>query len=174
MVAYNIFLGQGITLGQGIGLGATPSGGGPAPGDITITYNEFVPGGGGPYSGGGMTSIEDGSGTGTGIIINSIHSGVAMAGLTAPNIAFVSANLPDSNPGPGGSGEIWTAHWSSGSTYSTTPVAIYYSSNGLFGAPTIVFWILDPADSMYHLGTAGTFNFPMTLTAGTTTTTFQA
>jgi hypothetical protein len=94
-----------------------------------------------------------------------------MVGLTAPNIAFLAANLPDSYPG--GSGEIWTAHWGAGSTYSTTPVAIYYSSSGPDGSPCIVFWVLDPADGTYHTGTAGTFNFPMSLTAGSITTSLQ-
>jgi len=171
MVAASFKFGPGITLTGGMTF--YPSGGGgPAPGDITITYNEFAFGGGGPVNG-VNGSLEDGTATGTGIIINSIHSGVLMIGLSAPNIAFVSANLPDSNPG--GSGEIWTAHWGSGSTYSTTPVAIYYSSNTFMGGdPGIVFWILDPADNTYHTGAAGTFNFPMTLTTGTTTTTFQA
>ena len=169
MVASSFKFGPGITLTGGMKLYPSGGGGGPAPGDITITYNEFAFGGGGPVNG----NLEDGTATGTGIIINSIHSGVLMIGLSAPNIAFVSSNLPDSNPG--GSGEIWTAHWGAGSTYSTTPVAIYYSSSTFsLYEPGIVFWILDPADSMYHLGTAGTFNFPMTLTAGTTTTSFQA
>ena len=153
------------TLGDGRGI--TIKGQGGLGGDITITYNEFVPGGGGPIPG----NFEDASGTGTGMIINSVHSGVLMAGLSDPNIAFAAANLPDSNPG--GSGEIWTAHWSAGSTYSTTPVAIYYSSSGPGGNPCIVFWVLDPADGTYHTGTAGTFNFPMALTAGTTTTSLQ-
>jgi hypothetical protein len=152
------------TLGSGRGI--TLKGQGGLSGDITITYNEFAPGGGGPVP----INFEDGSGTGTGIIINSILSGVLIAGLSAPNIVFLAANLPDS--GPGGSGEIWSAHWSPGSTYATTPVAIYYSSNGP-GGPCIVFWVLDPADGTYHTGTAGTFNFPMTLVAGTTTTTFM-
>jgi hypothetical protein len=157
---------KGLTIGKGITFGAGTGGGGPAPGDITITYNEFAPGGGGPAG----FSLEDGSGTGTGIIINSIRSGVLMAGLTAPNIAFVAANLPDTSPGS--SGEIWTAQWSAGSTYSTTPVAIYYSSSGPGNVPCISFWVLDPADGTYQTGTAGTFNFPMILTAGTTTTSF--
>jgi hypothetical protein len=152
------------TLGSGRGI--TVKGQGGLGGDITLTYNEFVPGGGGPTG----FNFEDGSGTGTGIVINSVRSGVLMGGLTAPNIAFVAANLPDS--GPGGSGEIWTAHWSAGSTYSTTPVAIYYSSTGPGGQPVIVFWVLDPSDGTYHTGTAGTFNFPMSLTAGTTPTSF--
>jgi hypothetical protein len=160
---------KGLTIGKGITFGAgTGGGGGPAPGDITITYNEFALGGGAPVNG----SLEDGSVTSTGIIINSYHSGVLMVGLSAPNLVFLSANLPNSNPG--GSGEIWTAHWSAGSTYSTTPVAIYYSSNAFGqGNPGIVYWILDPADNTYNTGTAGTFNFPMTLTAGTITTSLQ-
>jgi hypothetical protein len=157
----------GVTINAGVTLNGYAPSGGPAPGDITITYNEFNYPGGGPTG----VNLEDGSVTGTGIVINSIYSGVLMAGLTAPNLLFVSANLPDS--GPGGIGEIWTAHWSANSTYSTTPVAIYYTSSGYGGHPCITFWVLDPADSTYHTGTAGTFNFPMTLTAGTTPTSFE-
>lgn len=160
---------SGITLGSGITM--TPAGaggGGLPPGDITITYNEFASGGGGPT----LPDFEDGSPTSTGMILNSIRSGVVMKGLSAPNLAFISANLPDSNPG--GSGEIWTANWSAGSTYSTTPIAIYYANSGPFGgSPTIIYWVLDPADNTHNTGTAGTFNFPMTLTAGTTTTSLQ-
>jgi hypothetical protein len=166
---YNIRFGSGITIGHGVTAGAG-GGGGPAPGDITITFTEFDYPSGPPV----MGSLEDFTATvsGTGITINnSTKSGVAMRGLTSANLTFVAANLPDSTPG--GSGEIWTAHWSSGSTYSTTPVAIYYSTTGFGGVPSIVYWILDPADGTYNTGTAGTFNWPMTLTAGTTTTSFQ-
>lgn len=166
---YNIRFGSGITVGHGVTAGAG-GGGGPAPGDITVTFTEFAYPSGPPV----MGNLEDPAATvsGSGITINdSTKSGVAMSGLTAPNLAFVAANLPDS--GPGGSGEIWTAHWSAGSTYSSTPVAIYYSSGGGFSPyPTIVYWILDPADGTYNTGTAGTFNWPMTLTAGTTPTSF--
>jgi len=151
------------TLGSGRGI--TLKGQGGLSGDITVTYNEFSPGGGGPVP----FNFENGSGTGTGMTIYSIHSGVLMAGLSAPNIAFLAANLPDGYPG---NGEIWTAHWSPGSTYATTPVATYYTSNGPAG-PALIFYVLDPADNTYHTGTAGTFNFPMTLVAGTTTTTFM-
>jgi hypothetical protein len=168
MVASSFKFGPGITITSGVTL--YPSGGGgPAPGDITLTYNEFAFGGGGPVT----ANFEDSTATVTGtgfITTNPNKTGVLMSGLTTPNFAFVSTNLPDS--GPGGSGEIWTAHWSSGSTYSTTPVAIYYSSSSFAGTPSIIYWILDPADNTYHTGIAGTFNFPMTLTAGTTTTTF--
>jgi len=166
MVAPAIKLEGGIQFDGGSTISGTGNSG-PAPGDITITYNEFALGGGGPI----ITDLEDGAVTGTGIIINSYRSGVIMRGLSAQNLAFLSANLPNSNPG--GSGEIWTAHWNTGSTYSTTPVAIYYSSSGPGGLPAIVYWILDPADNSYNTGTAGTFNFPMTLTAGTTTTSLQ-
>jgi hypothetical protein len=167
MTIAGLVINPGVTINAGVTLNGFNNPSGPAPGDITITYNEFAFGGGGPAP----LNLEDGSATSTGIIINSIHSGVLMGGLSGPNITFLSANLPDS--GPGNSGEIWTAHWSSSSTYSTTPVAIYYSSSGPGGSPVIVFWILDPADNTYQTGAAGTFNFPMTLTAGTTTTSFS-
>jgi hypothetical protein len=162
---------KGLTLGKGItfGAGTGGGGGGPAPGDITITYNEFTFGGGGPL----YFNFEDPVATynSTGFVTTTPNkAGVLMNGLTTPNLAFVSANLPDGFPG---NGEIWTAHWSAGSTYSTTPVAIYYGSYGPGGTPCIVFYTLDPADNTYHTGTVGTFNFPMTLTAGTTTTSFM-
>jgi hypothetical protein len=164
---YNIRFGSGITVGHGVTAGS--SGGGPAPGDITITFNEFSPGGGGPLPFNLQDSTASISGTGI-TINNSAKSGVLMAGISGPNATFLSANLPDTTPG--GDGEVWTAHWSSGSTYSTTPVAIYYSSS-IFGNPGITFWILNPADGSYNTGTAGTFNWPMTLTAGTTITHFN-
>jgi hypothetical protein len=140
-----------------------------AVGDITLTYTEFDYPSGPPIP----TNFEDFNATisGTGFTItNPSISGVAMAGLTALNLAFATANLPDSLPGL--DGEVWTANWSAGSTYNSTPVAIYYTSNFMGGNPAIVFYILDPADNTYNTGTAGTFNFPMTLTAGTTTTTY--
>jgi hypothetical protein len=141
-----------------------------AVGDITLIYTEFQYPSGPPAN---PPNFNDPGATisGTGFTItNPSYSGVAMFGLTALNLAFAAANLPDSIPGV--DGEIWTANWSSGSTYNSTPVAIYYSSASGSGNPAIVFWILDPADNTYNTGTAGTFNLPMTLTAGTTTTTF--
>jgi hypothetical protein len=162
----------GVKFSGGSSVGSTVSsgGGGPAGGDITLTYTEFQYPSGPPITG---PSLEDPTSTisGTGFTINNPNdTGVAMLGLTAINLAFVAANLPDS--GPGGSGEIWTANWAAGSTYTSTPVAIYYSNSWAGGIPAIIFWILDPADNTYQTGAAGTFNFPMTLTAGTTTTSF--
>jgi hypothetical protein len=164
----NITFGSGITIGSGIGINTTPGGGG---GDITLTFTEFFPPSGPPLP---PISLQDPDGdvTGTGIVIDDpTKSGVLMAGLTAPNIAFVSANLPDSDPGD--SGEIWTAQWSGGSTYASTPIAAYYSSAALGGYQTLTFWILDPTDGSYTTGAAGTFNFPVTLTAGATTTSYN-
>jgi hypothetical protein len=164
-------LGSGLTLGKGITF--TPAGSsGPGAGDITLTYTEFTYPSGPPAN---PPNFEDmtTSITGTGFITTDpTKTGLFMSGLSAPNLAFISANLPDSSPG--NSGEIWTANWAAGSTYTSTPVAIYYQSNGFGGVPypTIIFWILNPSDNTYHTGAAGTFNFPMTLTAGTTTTSF--
>jgi hypothetical protein len=158
--------------GSYVGGGSGPSGGGPAGGDITLTFTEFQYPSGSPIVG---PNVQDGTAsiTGTGFITNNpTDSGIAMMGLTASNLTFVAANLPDSIPGV--NGEIWTANWASGSTYNSTPVAAYYSSSSWSGGnPALVFWILDPADNTYNTGAAGTFNFPMTLTAGTTTTSFQ-
>jgi len=162
MTAANITVGAGITLGSGI----TAGGGG---GDITLTYAEFDPSGTPPMPG----TLQDTSGsvTGTGIVItNPTQSGVRMTGLSAPNLAFVSANLPDAPPPFSPDGRIWTAQWSGGSTYASTPVAIYYSTVG--GVQAIIFYIMNPADGSYTTGAGGIYNFPVTLTAGTTTTTY--
>jgi hypothetical protein len=161
-MSYNIQFGSGITLGSGIGFNTTPAGG-----NITLTYAEFDPSGGPAIPG----NLQDTSGsiTGTGIVITDpTKSGVRMTALTAPNLAFVAANLPDAPPPFAADGRIWTAQWSGGSTYPTTPVAIYYTA----GDPAIIFYIMDPADGSYATGAAGTYNFPVTLTAGTTTTTY--
>jgi hypothetical protein len=163
---YNIQFGAGITMGSGIGFNTTPGGGG---GDITLTYAEFDPSGTPAIPG----NLQDTSGsvTGTGIVItNPTQSGVRMTALTAPNLAFVSANLPDAPPPFAADGRIWTAQWSGGSTYATTPVAIYYSTVG--GFPAIIFYIMDPADGSYTTGAGGIYNFPVTLTAGTTATSY--
>ena len=137
---------------------------------LTMLYSEFS---NPPPNGQVGMLMEDQSGTfnGTdGFTIN--HglpaqfqgSGIAMFNLTSEHLAFVAANLPDS--GPGGSGEIWTMHWAAGSTYASTPVAIYYSSSSFGGYPAIVYWILDPADTSYHTNIAGgTFKFPAQLVA---------
>jgi len=165
-MTYNIQLGSGIAIGAGIGFNTTPGGGG---GDITLTYTEFDPSGT-PAIPGNLQDI-NGSVTGTGIVIStSTQSGVRMTALTAPNLAFVAANLPDAPPPFSPDGRIWTAQWSGGSTYPTTPVAIYYSTVG--GVQAIIFYIMDPADGSYATGAAGTFNFPVTLTAGATATTY--
>lgn len=155
------------TLGSGRGI--TLKGQGGFTGDFVMTYNELGYGGTGPGEG----TFEDMTATtsGFGFTINdSGNSGVAMSGLSVPNLAFCAANLPDSHPG--GSGEIWTVTWAAGSTYSTTPVAIYYVSSGFGPYPTVVMWVLNPSDNTYHTGAAGTFNLPATFTAGTTTTNF--
>ena len=167
MTLHTLGSGRGITLkGQG---GTT---------GLTMLYSEFSD----PVPNGHVGMLmEDQSGTfnGTdGFTINNglpgagYGSGIAMVNLTSEHLAFVAANLPDS--GPGGSGEIWTMTWAAGSTYASTPVAIYYSSSSFVGGyPAIVYWILDPADTSYHTNIAsGTFKFPAQLVAGTTTTSY--
>jgi hypothetical protein len=166
-MSYNIQFGAGITLGSGIGFNTTPAGGG----NITLTYAEFDPSGNPAIPG----NLQDTSGsiTGTGIVItNPTQSGVRMTALTAPNLAFVAANLPDAPPPLSPDGRIWTAQWSGGSTYASTPVAIYYTASS--GPQAIIFYIMNPADGSYATGAAGTYNFPVTLTTGTTTTTYFA
>jgi hypothetical protein len=68
------------------------------------------------------------------------------------------------------SGYIWTATWATGSTYHTTPVAMYYE---LFQAESVTFWILDPSDGTFSTPVSpGTFKFPVVFTPGSTPTSF--
>jgi hypothetical protein len=129
-------------------------------GGITVTFAEFNQGGLTPGA-----DIEDGTGSfnpPVGFTINDAGaSGVAISNLSAPNDALFSSNQYKN-------GYVWTARWAAGSTYVTTPVAMYYHS-----PTTIVFWIIDPADNTYSSGATGTFNLPVIFTSTTTSTSFQ-
>ena len=98
MVAPTITFGPGMTLGAGITVGTPGGGGGPAPGDITITLTEFIYPSGGPVPQNFESTSTSITANGF-IIADPTKSGLLMAGLTAPNLAFVAANLPDSSPG---------------------------------------------------------------------------
>lgn len=137
------------------------SSGGGTPSGIQVTFSEFNPSG---LSGG--QDIEDPTGTFNppiGFTINGTATGVAMANLTTQTDALFAAN-------PNKTGYVWNVTWASGSTYTTTPVAMYY---GLFGGQGIVFWILDPNDLNAAVPTPATFNYPAYFTSTTTPTSFQ-
>jgi len=114
------------------------------------------------------SQIEDSSGSfnmPTGFSINGNNgSGVAFTSLTSEQLTFMGNSAYND-------GYVWFASWGNGSTYSVTPVAVYY---GRFGPGTLIYWILDPADPTYSTPVgSGTFNFPVTFTEGTTPTSFS-
>ena len=59
---------------------------------------------------------------------------------------------------------IYTAVWSEGSTYSTTPVWCGFINN-FFNTQPIWAFVLDPTDSTYKTFATGTYNFPVTIIA---------
>lgn len=140
------------------------------PSGIQLTFSEFDPSALNP----GM-AIQDQSGSfnipigftmvnGAAGFIDGGGSGVAMTNLTPENFAAFEAN-------PNNAGYIWNVTWAAGSTYPTTPVAMYA---GMFGDFSVIFWILDPADNTYSTPmNSGTFNYPAYFTSTTTPTTFQ-
>ena len=148
----------GVFITGGVTIDASGGGGGGVSG--TVTFSEFYDG-----SQNQTSILQDTSGslTGTGFIINNgspHNSGVALTMLSPNNISFF-ANSPDN------SGFVWTVNWAAGSTYASTPVAMYYNQfgNGTYA----VFYILDPADNTYQNSvSSGTFNFPATFVSGTT------
>ena len=83
-----------------------------------------------------------------------------MSNLTPSDDAQFAAN-------PNSIGYIWNVYWAAGSTYTTTPVAMYYN-----GANTITFWILDPANQTVAVP-SGTFNYPATFVSTSTPTSFN-
>jgi hypothetical protein len=113
--------------------------------------------------------IEDSTGSfnpTTGFTINdgAAGTGVAFISLTNSQNTFLQ-NSSYNN------GYVWTVAWGPGSTYATTPVAVYYNP----GNPgTLIYWILDPSDLTYSTPVpSGTFNFPALFIEGTTPTTFS-
>lgn len=127
----------------------------------TVMFSEFNPSGLIPGN-----NIEDSSGSFSGIgftINNANATGVSMTNLSSENQAFFSGNAYSN-------GYIWTANWAAGSTYASTPVAMY---TGFSGPGSIVFWIIDPADPSYSSGVTGTFNYPVTFVPTSNSTNFQ-
>jgi hypothetical protein len=130
-------------------------------GKHVITFEEFDPTDLTPGQG-----IQDETGSFSGVgftIVSPGATGVTMSNLTPENAAAFEAI-------PLRSGYVWNATWSGGSTYGSTPVAMYY---GLDGPNSVSFWIIDPADSSFSSGVAGTFNFPVVLSATGQKTSFQ-
>jgi len=130
---------------------------------ITFDFSAF---GSPPYAGGNQ--IEDPTGTfnpTTGFTINDggAGSGVAFNTLTTEQqTSFSNSAYKD--------GYVWNVSWGPGSTYASTPVALYYER---FGPGSLVFWILDPSDLTYSTPVpSGTFNFPALFVEGTTPTSF--
>jgi len=137
----------GVTINAGVTLN------GYIPTSLTITGDMLTNG-----------AIESGSFNGgevpTGFTINDpTHSAVllAFASSTALWTAISSTGYS--------MGYIWTANWATGSTTLTTPVVMDVGAEGPY---TIGFYVLDPSDSTYATGLAGTFNFPVTFTATST------
>ena len=90
-------------------------------------------------------------------------SGVAMIALSPATLNFFATSSYNN-------GYVWTVNWGPGSTYPSTPVALYFE---LFGPGTCVMWILDPSDPTYSTAVpSGTFNFPATFVEGTISTSF--
>lgn len=111
MSVSGITVGAGVSFGHGIRVGAASSGG-CSSSCGAITYSQMNP----PIIPGNQ--LEDGSATilgSTGFTINcSRNTGVAVCGLTSPNITYYSGL---------GTGS-YTAHLGSGSSSATVPVDI--------------------------------------------------
>ena len=157
-----------LTVGAGweVGPGWTMGSGGSAPpGGIVLTFSEFNQGGLNPGQ-----DIEDQTGSfnppvgftiNDGANISGVGgSGVEMSNLTPSDDAQFAAN-------PNSIGYVWNVYWAAGSTYTTTPVAMYYN-----GANETTFWILDPANQTVAVP-SGTFNYPATFVSTSTPTSFN-
>jgi hypothetical protein len=149
---------SGITAGGGISFG--DSGGSPPPGILTFTYSQII---------GTQDSTPGAGGNGTGVVI--INPTVGTSPSTGPGIALnpdsgqvfsilaltpVPAYPPYGGPAP----YLYTASWSAGSTYSTTPVEVGFNGTS---------WILYVLNPGATAGQAGTFNFPVTFAASPNT-----
>ena len=163
MVAPNTQIQAGWTVGPGwtVGTSSIP------PGGIVLTFSEFDQGGLNPGQ-----DIEDQTGSfnptvgftiNDGANISGVGgSGVEMSNLTPSDDAQFAAN-------PNSIGYVWNVYWAAGSTYTTTPVAMYYGGPG---SHTITFWILDPANQTVAVP-SGTFNYPATFVSTSTPTSFN-
>lgn len=160
-----ITVGPGISVGGGINIGA----GGSAPsGPLTFTYLQIVatqdqsPGAGGNGTGVVIVNATSGPGTGPGIACSTTPAQeTTIAGLTP---------VPGYSTAPGtyvGDPLQYTATWSAGSTYPTTPVQVEYNPSFGPNNNVWVFYVMNPSATA---GQTGTFNFPVTFTATPNTT----
>jgi len=163
MSALGIAIGSGINVGGGINVGA--GGGSPPPGILTFTYSQII-------------AIEDTStgagGNGTGVVIVNPVVGLGTGpGIACSTTSAQQTTISGLTPVPGytgGSGPplLYTATWSAGSTYLTTPVQVEFHPTG-FGLNANV-WVLYVLNPSATAGQTGTFNFPVTLAATPNTT----
>jgi hypothetical protein len=166
MSVAGIVIEGGINVGGGINIGA--SGSGPS-GPLTFTYGQIV-------------ATQDQSmgagGNGTGVVIVNAVPGTGGPGVsTGPGIAFSTTPSQETYiagltpiPGAAGFGGTalqYTATWSAGSTYATTPVQVEYYPT-FAGNPDA--WVIYVLNSSATAGQTGTFNFPVTFTAVPNTT----
>jgi hypothetical protein len=155
MPTYGIQLTEGVSLGAGVSLGGVTS---PPPGILTFTYSRIsgtqdtTPGAGGNGTGVVIINPTPGVGTGPGIALNPDAGQLATILALTP----VPAYPPYGGPAP----YLYTASWSAGSTYSTTPVEVGYNGTA---------WILYVLNPGATAGQAGTFNFPVTFAASPNT-----
>ena len=131
MTATNISFGPGITVGAGV------SAGGANP--LALPYSQLVGTDGGTITGSGWINSDAGYWT-----------------LTPAQAAYFGAIATTYG---GSIQHIWNATWAVGSTYTNTPVAVYYPA---FNNPDeIVVYILNPNNTSNSL--VGTWNLPVLL-----------
>ena len=154
----------GINVGGGINIG---SGSGGPSGPLTFTYGQiFATQDQSPGAGGAGTGV---------VIVNPIFGG-GPPYATGPGIALSTTSSQETyiaglSPIPGystgfgtynGNPLQYTATWSAGSTYATTPVEVQYYPVFAGQPDAWVIYVLNPSATA---GQAGTFNFPVTFTA---------
>jgi len=164
MSVTGIVIEGGINVGGGINIGSG-SGGGPS-GPLTFTYGQIIA---------SQDQSPGAGGNGTGVvIINPVPGGSPTPG--GPGIALSTTSSQETyiaglTPVPGystgfgtynGTPLQYTATWSAGSTYTTTPVEVQYYPTFAGTPDAWVIYVLNPSATA---GQAGTFNFPVTFTA---------
>jgi len=142
----SITIAGGITIGAGIELGAGTPSPGPSPGtNNVIGYSEMPP----PVTVGG--TLEDPSATVNGSIGFTINddtlTGIAIAGITASNQAWLAANY---TPLPLAA----NVTWGPGSTVATSPITVIQVPSTSPGGPFVFF-----VDGQTG---AATYNYPFT------------
>ena len=157
-MTYGIQVEAGINVGAGITLGPRS----PPPIILTFIYSQII-------ATQDQTPGAGGNGTGV-VIINptaSLTTGPGIAcSVTAGQLATIGGLTPvPTFPSLPYAPLQYTATWSAGSTYLTTPVEVGYSPNNL-GVESWIFYVLNPSATA---GQAGTFNFPVSFTAAPNT-----